>query len=647
MRKYLWLLLVVPGLALGQGIKPPGGTGGVIGPVGSGGGKVIASFPLSSTGGLIAEDANTVAHVYWDGSALVDTKGNSWTQNGTVPQVTANPFTTTRYGAGPFSDSNYYSLGTGTDVLDFAGDFTACVVGIASINQISLSNTALGASGYYLGSVGVGGDILFRTYDAGGNTSVQSPAATYVVGSPNVVCFGISGTTQYIKSNLNATVSAAGARKTPDTGTPFMIGRVSGGTAYAYVGTIYELYATATPWSEANVTAIQQRVLGHFDGTSPLSVTRASNATYENPAGTVWTAAPGVARITTDGLLVEPARTNYALQSNTMSTGTAATSPWSLLPTATVATVAGAPMGGTWAEVTSTSSSGVLYISPATVAAGTTQTAFCVWMAKASGTGSAGLYFSSSLSAPAACACRRSGTGTCTATSAIDRCLASVADLGATPERLCVLTTDAASTNAYIGFVPGAHNVSTGTTRFSGAQLEIGTYPTSLIVTAGTAVQRNADAISATVPAVPSKWCIAVTAKPEEGRAWGSNNGGQLWSTYPGGAANNYTRLSESSVSGGTAESRTADPGGGTRTTAFVMTGSGHRLIQCATGPALSLSVDGVLGGAATGAGTGITAWSNVSNVLYLGTQNGTGAEFGGYLKNLKICSAKKPGECK
>ena len=66
-------LLLLVGVAHAQGltINAPGVTGG---------GKVLASFPLSTSGGLITEDANTVAHVYWNGTALVDTKGNSWTR---------------------------------------------------------------------------------------------------------------------------------------------------------------------------------------------------------------------------------------------------------------------------------------------------------------------------------------------------------------------------------------------------------------------------------------------------------------------------------------------------------------------------------------------------------------------------------------
>jgi hypothetical protein len=131
-------------LALAQGLTPlrPGQV--------ASGGKVLASFPLATTGALISDsDPNIVAHVYWNGTQLVDTKGNSWTQNGTVPQVTANPFTTTRYGAGPFSDANTYQLGTGVDVLDLNGDMTVCVVYTDTVatGTTHVSNGDYGGSG--------------------------------------------------------------------------------------------------------------------------------------------------------------------------------------------------------------------------------------------------------------------------------------------------------------------------------------------------------------------------------------------------------------------------------------------------------------------------------------------------------------------
>ena len=119
---------------------------------------------------------------------------------------------------------------------------------------------------------------------------------------------------------------------------------------------IYEVWATSTAWNEASVTAIQQKVLGHLYGSTALSVTRTTTATLEQgdcSAGQcVWTVPAGVARVSSNGLLVESQRTNYLQQSGTISTGTAATSPWTTFSGPTLVTVAGDPAGGSWAEIT-------------------------------------------------------------------------------------------------------------------------------------------------------------------------------------------------------------------------------------------------------------------------------------------------------
>ena len=307
MRRYFLLLgCLVPALAASQGLttNAPGVTGG---------GKVLASFPLSTSGGLITEDANTVAHVYWNGTALVDTKGNSWTQNGTVPQVTANPFTTTRYGAGPFGTANYYSLGTGADVLDFAGDFTVCAVmvsGVASSEMI-IDQHDDSTTGWRI-----------RKYSDGGCRFQHGSAFAYtgagnVVGGPNVICGGRSGSTLYVKNNLGTTATQnVGTYSLPTAIVPMMGRAVVGGQLLE--GKMYEFYATSTPFTEATVIAIQQKVLGHFDGSAPLAVIRATLATYVGINGTTrFTVPAGVARITSTGLLDEPLRIQYVKNNST------------------------------------------------------------------------------------------------------------------------------------------------------------------------------------------------------------------------------------------------------------------------------------------------------------------------------------------
>ena len=655
MRK-LALLLLLPSLALAQGLSltAPGVTGG---------GKVLASFPLTTSGALIEEDANTVAHVYWNGTALVDTKGNSWTQNGTVPQVTANPFTTTRYGAGPFSAANYYSLGTGADVLDFAGDFTICVVlkfdATDGAWRPVVYNGVTVTSGWELW-VNASSNIIQAVFITdGGAADTRSTVMLTGTTGPNsnfplVICGGRSGTTQYAKINLGTTVSTPNAKNVPGTAAIARIG-VDNTLVYSARDTLYEVYATSTAWSEATVTAIQQKVLGHYDGSAPLAVTRTTNATYiprdadcaSGPC--LYTASPGMARITTDGLLVEPIRANYALQSNTISTATDATWPWGRF-NATVATVAGAPMGGTWAEVTTSVNDGSTYQNVSGIASSTTFVS-SAWLAKASGTGYAGVATIHNGLTISACTCVRSDGGSCTATiynngTSSARCHGEVSDLGTPPLRLSTQSTvTVAATSAQIGLSPGRFGVATGTTRFTGAQVEVGTYPTSLIVTTTTATARNADAVSATVPAVPSKWCVAGNFAPATG-TWGdagSGGGGLMWTigtTYN--AANTASSWTNHSLWVFDSSAAAKDLGAFPSTPA-----SPWRFVTCNSLGSLSLTVNGlVVDTTATGAGTGVL--TTPSTTLLLGHRSGSaGYEFGGFIKNLKICSAKNAKECK
>jgi hypothetical protein len=644
--RLLALALLLPSLALSQGLNPTA-------PGQSSGGKVLASFPLTTSGPLITEDANTVAHVYWNGTALTDTKGNAWTMNGTVPQVTANPFTTTRYGAGPFSDSNYYSLGTGSDVLDFAGDFTCHLVfnptTLDAANARRLLVNASTSTGYALTVRSTAASqVEFTVFRAGPASATATIATAPTIAGPNVVSIGRSGNTNSIKMNLSATGTSTAAMD-QDSATVAKIGSL-GTSTRAFDGTIYEVICSSSPFVEATVVSTQQKVLGHYDGSSALAVTRATNATYAPRSAdpsTLFTAAPGVARITDSGIQIEGSRTNYALQSNTMSTGTAATSPWTLAA-ATVATVAGGVGGGTWAEVTSTTSAGIMY-QTATSASATTFVA-SAWAAKASGTGYASVKGMASSGTAgttvSACSCIRSDGGVCTATKVTSdrQCMAEVSDLGTTPVRIsAIFTTSAASTDPVIYAIPGQIGTSTGTTRFSGAQLEVGTYPTSLIVSTSTSVLRASDAVSATVPAVPAnRWCWAITALPEEGRAWsGLTNQNTLLHL-----GDNVVAADNSIWDATRYLVRDSAAGFSIYTNSAHESNVAHRLVSCNNAGTVTMSSDGAaVSLTKSGAGTGLQA--TMPTTLRIGTQNTAGSEFGGFVKNVSLWKASKTKEVK
>ncbi len=207
---------------------------------------------------LIIEDANTVAHVWWDGVRLRDTRRrNSWTMNGTVPQIArAVPVPP---GAGPFAVANYYALGSGSDVLDFAGDFSACFVltptGAGGENVFR--NGVLNTSGYWF--IKDAGAWRLYAFDPAVKSVVSAGAGHYVNDAINVVCIGRSGTTIVIKSNLRTYVTTPVAGIVPGVTSPARIGDAGDGRA-SFSGTIHEAWFSTTTPSDALFTAIMTRV---------------------------------------------------------------------------------------------------------------------------------------------------------------------------------------------------------------------------------------------------------------------------------------------------------------------------------------------------------------------------------------------------
>jgi hypothetical protein len=214
----------------------------------------------SGFGPLIADDAGTVAHVRWNGSALVDSFGNSWTQNGTVPQVARSGRTPA--GAGAFSDANYYSLGTGNDVLDFAGNFSGCVVSSITSGANSpalLSNGAFNTAGYYVQHGGATGADVRITFNAAASNSPVADAAGTALNQINCICFGRAGTTGYLKANLRTLVTATAGTMTAATATQARIGRYTD-AGFAVAGTIYEVWLSTTTPTDALFISIMNRV---------------------------------------------------------------------------------------------------------------------------------------------------------------------------------------------------------------------------------------------------------------------------------------------------------------------------------------------------------------------------------------------------
>lgn len=198
----------------------------------------------------------SVAHVWWNEGALSDTKGNAWTQNGTVPQVPRSG--TIPAGAGPFNDVNYYSLGSGSDALDFAGDYSACFVFIPSASatsRILLRNGASAVAGYSLQLISSGAFQLLN-FRAGANDAASTANAS-VASGVNVGCGGISGSTMMAKLNFGAVATSATGGRVAGTAQVAQLGDVTGA---GFDGVILEAWFSSTAPTDALFTRLMTTV---------------------------------------------------------------------------------------------------------------------------------------------------------------------------------------------------------------------------------------------------------------------------------------------------------------------------------------------------------------------------------------------------
>lgn len=322
--------LVLPGLALAQNLYPTpvDWRGWDLDFASPGHSTEAMRLPLTQSGeGFDCTGATSC--VSWNGSALVETAGLTWTQNGTVPQVAANtlPTTASSGAAGPFSDANYYSNGTGADALDSTGDRFGCASFIPSALgtiQAILANGGATVAGHDV-YVSTTGAVVFRSNMAAAvstTTANLSPASGF-----SVACWWRTGTGISVKSNLGttATNAAAGAEVS---GTAYVakVGRGEGAGVPA-TGTILHvlqgLGACPTPpvpfaaSCEGWATYQMKRQFGML-GTrgEEISITRATTATNV-VNGLVWNVPAAVPRVTTLGILAERTSTNYALNNRT------------------------------------------------------------------------------------------------------------------------------------------------------------------------------------------------------------------------------------------------------------------------------------------------------------------------------------------
>jgi hypothetical protein len=234
--------------------------------------------------------------------------------------------------------------------------------------------------------------------------------------------------------------------------------------------------------------------------------------------------------------------------------------------------------------------------------------------------------------AATACTCTRSDGGVCTASVVTNFCQVQ-ATVGTTPVRVAaVYTLTSATTSHIVRFYPGDRATTGAVMRFSGAQLEVGTYPTSLIVSTSTSVARNQDAVSATVPSLPAKFSVAGTFKKNTGAPWTS---GTPWSLGTAAGANS------ANLTMGAANLVFTLIDGSTASKTCTVTAPGY-----AAGSSNALTAKGLAGtlsltGGCTQAGAGTGQFGTAPTTLYLGATS-AGDQFGGFVKGLTLNKVTK-----
>lgn len=268
MKTLIAVLLLLPSMALAQGIQARPAS--AANPTFTGTVTLPSSGARYSSGPRISPDANTVCHIWFDGTAMQKTGSCAFTQVGTVPMVAASGRAPA--GAGPFSASNYYAVAGGNnDPLDLSGaNFTMCAIykagADASTETLFSAGAAADNSGY---SASIGTQFFnFTMWGAAAATYTASHTMTSSstgggAGSVGVYCGGRVGTSAFAQFNFTAHTIAAAAAPVAGTGVNATVG-ISRALTVPAAGTLYEIWWTTTAPSKTLVDRISAAVLSTF-----------------------------------------------------------------------------------------------------------------------------------------------------------------------------------------------------------------------------------------------------------------------------------------------------------------------------------------------------------------------------------------------
>lgn len=237
---------------------------------------VFGDDSLTAPRGLLAEDANAVAHLIVQNGAFFDSKSNSWvggaglTDHPSAPLMFASGVEAE--GLSGFADATVLTSPLPADVLDFTGDFILTFI-VRTGADIQTVPNGLMPTVYANGTTGVGtGAVLLtspwtpiRKFMFSGvpgylySTVVLAPDTDYIVS------IGRGGGNAWIKVNAEAPVSSLSSYAAARLDYAARIGGyndIHAAVMPYWSGRIYEVLATTTPASAAVLDAIHAQVLG-------------------------------------------------------------------------------------------------------------------------------------------------------------------------------------------------------------------------------------------------------------------------------------------------------------------------------------------------------------------------------------------------
>lgn len=362
-------------------------------------------------------------------------------------------------------------------------------------------------------------------------------------------------------------------------------------------------------------------------GAAP-TFTRASTGTYWC-GGALQSAASGAPRVEDGGVLIEETRRQRALYSDDLATG------W----TRTGMTIASA--AGGWFTATATGST-THYQNQTTTSSTQGWATYSIDIAPGTSNDvylrliTYDVFFNAA---------------TCAVTSSVPGGV--TAKAWAQPDGSCrvSIAVSSTTTNREIRFGPAngtANSFDAATNpraiRARRPQLELGPVATSYYAAGATSTLRETDSFTETSPITGNDWCIRLTATPSRGRDWHPIGGltPVLW--HVGAAAGaNRVYLTNTTVP----TLVVTDGAGADRQFAATapLSTAQHVVRACNASGTLSLHVDGSpVAGAMSGAGTGLLG--AFPSTLTIGATAGGGNEWGGVIRDVKVCADSNPAHC-